>query len=156
MAEGTFQVELDLQEHYRFSVRFDDPALPVLVTDEPPPLGAGAGPNPARLLGAAVANCLAASLLFALRKFGNEPGAVHATAAVTLARNEQGRLRVPAIRVDIQLGVPAQALKRLDRARSRPRAPGTSRRPGGPSRPVRPAATGPGCSGSPRTRTTGP
>ncbi len=116
MAEGTFQVELDLQEHYRFSVRFDDPALPVLVTDEPPPLGAGAGPNPARLLGAAVANCLAASLLFALRKFGNEPGAVHATAAVTLARNEQGRLRVPAIRVDIQLGVPAQALKRLDRA----------------------------------------
>ena len=75
-----------------------------------------AGPNPARLLGAAVANCLAASLLFALRKFGNEPGAVHATAAVTLARNEHGRLRVPAIRVDIQLGVPAQALKRLDRA----------------------------------------
>ena len=53
--------------------------MPDLITDEAAPLGADAGPNPSRLLVAAVANCLAASLLFALRKFKNEPGTLRAT-----------------------------------------------------------------------------
>lgn len=72
MAASQFSIELAQQADYRFEARFDDPALPPLVTDEPPPLGGGAGPNPARLLGTAVANCLAASLLFSLRKFRND------------------------------------------------------------------------------------
>lgn len=67
MAESQFTIELVQQAD------FDNPALPVLVTDEPPPLGGDAGPNPARLLGTAVANCLAASLLFSMRKFKNQP-----------------------------------------------------------------------------------
>jgi len=116
MTEASFRIELRQQQGYRFTVKFDRPELSPLITDEPPPLGADAGPNPARLLGVAVANCLAASLLFALRKFGNEPGPLRAVAEVPLARNSRGRLRIPRIEVDLHLGVPWQALKHADRA----------------------------------------
>ena len=70
----TLRQEADDRSGYLFRVAFDDTAIPDLQTDELPPLGAGAGPNPARLLAAAVANCLSASLLFAMRKFHNAPG----------------------------------------------------------------------------------
>ena len=116
MAEPSFRIELRQQQDYRFTVKFDRPELPPLVTDEPPPLGGDAGPNPARLLGVAVANCLAASLLFSLRKFGNEPGPLRAVAEVPLARNAQGRLRIPRIEVVLHLGVPWSALKNAPRA----------------------------------------
>lgn len=115
MGESTFTIDLLQQADYRFEARFDDPALPPLVTDEPPPLGEGAGPNPARLLGAAVANCLAASLLFSLRKFRNEAEPLSAAATVTLARNAQNRLRIGRIAVDLHLAAPAAAVKSLDR-----------------------------------------
>lgn len=116
MADASFRIELRQQQDYRFTVKFDRPDLPPLVTDESPPLGADAGPNPARLLGVAVANCLAASLLFALRKFGNDPAPLHAVAEVVLLRNSRGRLRIPRIAVELRLGVPWQALKHADRA----------------------------------------
>ncbi len=115
MGDSTFTIELVQQADYRFEARFDDPALPPLVTDEPPPLGAGAGPNPARLLGTAVANCLAASLLFSLRKFRNEVEPLSAAATVSLARNAQNRLRIGRIAVDLHLAGPAAAVKSLDR-----------------------------------------
>ncbi len=35
---------------YTFNVQFDDTDLPSLMTDEPPPLGSGKGPNPSRML----------------------------------------------------------------------------------------------------------
>lgn len=115
MGESTFTIELVQQADYRFEARFDDPALPPLVTDEPPPLGAGAGPNPARLLGAAVANCLAASLLFSLRKFRNQVEPLSAAASVSLVRNAQNRLRIGRIAVDLHLAGTAADVKSLDR-----------------------------------------
>ena len=115
MAES-FDIELAQQADFRFQVRFGSTEMPVLVTDEPAPLGGGAGPNPSRLLGTAVANCLAASLLFALRKFGNEPGPLVVRATVTVDRNPQGRMRVTRIGVEIRLGVPVATLQRADRA----------------------------------------
>ena len=66
-------------------------------------LGTGSGPNPVRLLAVAVANCLAASLLFALRKFKNETSGLRAVGTVNMARNPQNRLRVGRIGVDLQL-----------------------------------------------------
>lgn len=117
MTEHAFTIELAQRAtDYRFEVHFDDPALPPLLTDEPPPLGAGAGPNPARLLAAAVANCLAASLLFSLRKFKNRPEPVRAFATLAMARNAQGRLRIARIDVDLHLGAPAGELKLLEHA----------------------------------------
>ena len=68
------------------------------------------------LLGAAVANCLSASLLFALRKYGNAPEPISAACTVEEARNEQGRLRIPRIVVELRVGVPWAALKHADRA----------------------------------------
>jgi organic hydroperoxide reductase OsmC/OhrA len=110
-----FTVELVQLADFRFEARFDAPSIPPLVTDEPPPLGGGTGPNPARLLAAAVANCLAASLLFAMRKFGNRADPLHATATATLARNGLGRWRVARIAVDLHLGAAAGDLKNLQR-----------------------------------------
>jgi len=114
--DSSFTIDLVQQADYRFEAHFDNPAVPVLTTDEAPPLGSDAGPNPARLLTVAIANCLSASLLFALRKFKNEPGPLRARATASLVRNEQNRLRVGRIRVDVQLGVAAAELKMLDRA----------------------------------------
>ena len=116
MTDSPFTIELVQQADYRFEVHFDNPAVPLLTTDEAPPLGGDAGPNPARLLTVAVANCLSASLLFALRKFKNNPGTMRASATTSLVRSEQNRLRVGRIQVDIHLGVAATELKLLERA----------------------------------------
>ena len=59
-----FSVELRLLDGYKFEIDFGEAGQ--LFSDETPPLGEGTGPNPSRLLAAAVANCLAASLLFAV------------------------------------------------------------------------------------------
>lgn len=115
MSEGRFTIELRRQADYRFEAHFDDPALPVLVTDEPAPLGGDAGPNPARLLGTAVANCLASSLLFSLRKYKNAAAPQRALATVTIGRNAQNRLRIVHIGVEVQLDAPAAQVKLLDR-----------------------------------------
>lgn len=114
--DSTFTIELVQQAGYRFEAHFDNPVIPLLTTDEAPPLGGDAGPNPARLLTVAVANCLSASLLFALRKFKNNPGTMRASATTSLVRSEQNRLRVGRIQVDIHLGVAATELKLLERA----------------------------------------
>ncbi len=116
MAEAPIRIDLKQQADYRFEVHFEGTEITPLQTDEPPPLGGGTGPNPARLLGTAVANCLAASLLFALRKFGNQPGPIEASCTLAPERNAQGRLRIPRIDVQIQLGVPWAALKHAARA----------------------------------------
>ena len=113
--EGDFRIELVQLADYRFEVRFDNVGVPKLITDEPAPLGGDAGPNPSRLLATAVANCLAASLLFALRKFKNEAGPLRATATASMIRNAQNRLRVGRIAVDLHLGVPGSEIAMLDR-----------------------------------------
>ena len=113
--ESEFSIELVQQADYRFEARFDNPVVPALVTDETAPLGADAGPSPVRLLAVAVANCLAASLLFAMRKFKNDPGPLRAVATVQMARNAQKRLRVGRIGVDLHLGASGAELAMLDR-----------------------------------------
>lgn len=107
-------VELRQESGYRFANRFG-PDMPVVFADEPPPLGTGTGPSPMQLLAAAVGNCLAASLLFALKKFKQSPEPIQAVASATEGRNEQKRLRVQRLHVRLTLGVPARGLQNLDR-----------------------------------------
>lgn len=115
MMDGPFTIELKQQANYRFEVHFDNPAVPPLVTDEAAPLGSDEGPNPSRMLVTSIANCLSASLLFAMRKFKNEPGPLRTTATATIGRNADKRLRVLGVVVDVHLGVPAAGLVMLER-----------------------------------------
>lgn len=98
-----FTLTLTQESDYVFRIAFDDTAIPDLITDEAAPLGTERGPNPSRMLVAAVANCLSASLLFALRKFKNTPGTLVTRARATLGRNPTGRLRVQHIAVTLEL-----------------------------------------------------
>lgn len=109
------RISLEQEEDYAFKIRFEDTDLPEWLTDEPPPLGGGRGPNPSRMLLAAVANCLAASLLFALRKFKNQPGRLHAEISSQMARNEAGRWRLPRAKVVLRLADGADALSQIER-----------------------------------------
>lgn len=99
-SEGTTRVHLGLEDGYRFRASFGE-GLPELVMDEPPPLGDGSGPNASAALGAAVGNCLSASLLYCLRKAHVDVQGMAADVEVTLARNDHGRLRVGAVRVQL-------------------------------------------------------
>lgn len=110
-----FSVRLRLLDGYKFEIDFGDAGQ--LLSDESPPLGAGEGPNPSRLLAAAVANCLAASLLFAVRKFKEDPGQIRAEVHGELERQE-GRWRIGKLQVELQLGADAAAIPHLERALS--------------------------------------
>jgi uncharacterized OsmC-like protein len=107
-------VTITRQAGYRFLVDFG-PDIATLLADEPAPLGEGAGPAPDHLLLAAVANCLSASLLFALQKFKQDPGELKATATPVVGRNENKRLRIMAINVKLELGQAAADIEHLDR-----------------------------------------
>ena len=107
-------VRLVQQRNFRFEVQFGDGIAPLLA-DEPLPLGGGQGPSPEQLLAAAVGNCLAASLLFSLRKYKQEPEPISADVGTEIARNSEGRLRIKALNVALTLGQPAAALQHLDR-----------------------------------------
>lgn len=110
----TATVTLQQKSDYRFEVTFEGGAPPFM-TDEPPPLGQGAGPSPVQLLTAAVANCLTDSLLFAMRKFKQQPEPIQARAVTTVDRNEQNRLRVQRIEVALTIGRPATEIHQVER-----------------------------------------
>lgn len=113
MADAPSSVRLTQRQDYQFDVDFG--VGPALRVDEPAPLGGGQGPSPLDLLGAAVANCLSASLLFALRKYKQQPEPIETTASVSTGRNAENRLRVTGIQVQLRLGRPAAELAHLDR-----------------------------------------
>ncbi|WGS46233.1 OsmC family protein [Burkholderia sp. JSH-S8] len=104
MSEERVSVDVAQRERFRFEVRFTGTDLPVMLTDEPPPLGQGSGPNPVRLLAASVVHCLAASLLFALDKHQMDSRPVAAHIDVEMVQNETGRVRVGAMAVRLSIG----------------------------------------------------
>ena len=100
---------------YRFNVDFDLKGMPTLVVDETEPVGDGLGPNPTRLLSAAVGHCLSSSLLFCLSKAKIETKNMETTIKTNVARNEEGRLRVQSIEAQIHVDVDEKDKPRLGR-----------------------------------------
>ena len=117
MSESTIRVQLKQKQDYQFDIHFGG-AVPVIMGDEPAPLGAGQGPSPVQLLAAAVGNCLSDSLLFALRKFKQAPEPITCDVTAEVGRNAEGRMRVLGIRAVLTVGVPAASLEHLDRVLS--------------------------------------
>lgn len=114
---GEPSVRLVQQADYRFAIYYNEDRDPIY-GDEPPPLGGSQGATPSQFLLAGVANCLSDSLLFALRKFKQKPEPIETKARCEIGRNEQNRLRILAIYVDIHIGVPGATLENLDRVLS--------------------------------------
>jgi organic hydroperoxide reductase OsmC/OhrA len=114
MNEATQSVSIAQHADFRFALGFA-PAAPTVLTDEAPPLGSGRGPTPVQLLAASVGNCLAASLLFALRKFKLAAEPISGEVQATVGRNAQNRLRVQRLSVHLKLGTPAAQLANIDR-----------------------------------------
>ena len=109
---GRFTIAMEHLEGYEFRVKFDWPRAAEGLMDEPPPLGEQAGPNAARMLAAAAANCLSASLLFCVAKEDPPPGSVSTEATVTLERNAQKRLRIGGMTVRLKVaGELAESLR---------------------------------------------
>ena len=96
-----FSLHIEQLDGFEFRVRFDKEQFAPLLLDEPPPLGHDTAPNAARVLSAAIGNCLSASLVFCLKKANVVASGVTADVAVEIVRNEARRLRIG--KVDVTL-----------------------------------------------------
>ena len=114
--ERIHRIKLSLDGHYRFTASFPEATgAPNITLDESPPLGEGYGPNPSALLGAAVGNCLASSLLFCLRKARGEAETLDVDVEVRVERNDAGRYRIAGIAVSLDPSVSEADQARLAR-----------------------------------------
>jgi uncharacterized OsmC-like protein len=96
-----FTITMEQVQEFEFRVQFDNPNHAALALDEPAPLGKDSAPNAARILAAAIGNCLSASLLFCARKAKVDLGPIQTRVKAQIARTERGRLRVAGVEVEI-------------------------------------------------------
>ena len=94
-----------LEEGYKFRAEFDLEGIPSFLMDEPKPVGEGSGPSSTQLLSAAIGHCLSSSLVYCLRKARIGIRNMETTVKLATSRNEEGRLRVGNIDVQIDLDV---------------------------------------------------
>ena len=105
-------------EGYRFKAEFDVEGIPDLIVDELEPIGENTGPNPTRLLSTAVGHCLSSSLLFCLSKAHVEVKNLETQVTAFTKRNEQGRLRIEQLQVQLHIEVAEEDKPRLPRCLS--------------------------------------
>lgn len=96
-----FSLRVEQVDGFEFRVKFDKEQFAPLSLDEPPPLGRDTAPNAARVLAAAIGNCLSASLVFCLKHAKVEASGVTADVDVEIVRNESRRLRVGKVNVTL-------------------------------------------------------
>ena len=66
------------------------------------------------MLCAAVGNCLSDSLLFAFRKFKQQPEPIQCVVTAEVGRNDENRLRVLQMNAQIRMGALASSLEQVD------------------------------------------
>lgn len=94
-----FEIGMEQVSGYEFRVRFDKEHYAELALDEPKPLSGDAAPNAARILAAAIGNCLSASLVFCMSRAGAPLEGISSKVHVELVRNADKRLRIGKVRV---------------------------------------------------------
>ena len=104
--------KLRLLEGYKFKVEFDRKNISDLIVDETEPIGREDGPNPTRLLAAAVGHCTSSSLVYCLQRARIEIKDLKTTVKTRVARNEEGRWRVASIDVNLRLRIGEKDKKR--------------------------------------------
>jgi uncharacterized OsmC-like protein len=107
--------KLEFIEGYRFRTKFDEESMPDIFVDEERPVGNASGPNPARLLSAAVGHCASSSLLYCLHKARIDVKNIETTVKTDVDRNDQGYLRVKNIDVQIHVEIEEKNKARLGR-----------------------------------------
>jgi uncharacterized OsmC-like protein len=115
MEEKEFNLTLTRDEGFQFVTEFDGEKMAKLLLDEPAPLGEDEGPNAARVLGAAVGNCLSASLLFCLQRARVSVEGMRTEVRGQITRNEKGRFRIAGISARIVTEIPPEDQERVDR-----------------------------------------
>lgn len=98
---GEFTIRVEQVDGFDFRVDFDKEQYAPLRMDEPEPLGHDRAPNPARVLAAAIGDCLSASLVFCLKRRGVVVQGLRSEIRVQLVRNEHKRLRIGRVEVAI-------------------------------------------------------
>jgi uncharacterized OsmC-like protein len=114
MSVSAFDITITQKDGFLFEVAFDNPNHDPLFLDEPAPLSSDEAPNAARVLAAAIGNCLSASLVFCLQKNGVKASGITTSVHVEIGRNEHKRLRIDKVAVDIHAppGIDAAALEK--------------------------------------------
>jgi len=114
--QRTLHATVSLVRGYQFVAEFPDTeGNRAILLDEPRPLGENRAPNAAALLGAAIGDCLAASLTLCLRKSRATVDGMTASVVTHVARNDEGRFRVTGIDVDLVPELGLGTSDRLDR-----------------------------------------
>jgi len=107
--DNQFTIEMKHVEGLEFRVKFDLENLDELS------VGGGAAPSASRLLAAAAANCLSASLLYCVAKNSPSAGSLHARAFCCLERNERGRTRISSIAITLEVNSELEQALRMKR-----------------------------------------
>ncbi len=110
--------KLTLIQGFKFRVKFDVGEIPDLLVDEMKPIGENSGPNPTRLLSAAVGHCLSSSLLFCLQKARINVNELETIVKANAERNLEGRLRITHLDAQIHLEVKKEDKPRISRCLS--------------------------------------
>ena len=113
------EANLRLVTKYRVMAEFPEVSgTPSLLFDEGPPVGDGRGPNAAMVLGAAIGDCLSATLMSCLSRAHVDVEALTATVLTRVARNEAGRFRISGIEVELCPTVPPSERAGLERCQA--------------------------------------
>lgn len=114
MTDDSNVIRLRLLEGYKFNVEFDD-QTPGFLVDETKPHGEGSGPNPPRILAAAIGHCLSSSLIYCLKKVRVGVRDLETTVKVNFFRNEKGMRRIASMNVQLRLKVNEKDESRVPR-----------------------------------------